>query len=281
MDGARRRASQRRASSRLSPRRALAALVMVGAGAATWGVAASPAFVVRTTDVSGVVLTSDASLQAALTLGSPAPNAFTLQTDGLQAGLEAIPSIAQADVRVTLPGTLRVHVVERVPILAWRTADALLLVDRDGLVIADAAATDASAGARALAAGLPTVDDERAAGVPPGGVVGEVQPLPSVGDQLGALEMDVATRLLSLRPADVGSSAPALQVVQDDQDGWIVRPAQGQAWTAIFGFYSATLRPPDLVPAQTRLLRGLLEGRETRVVRIVLADGSHGTYTTR
>ena len=281
MDGARRRPTQRRASSRLSPRRALAALVMVGAGAATWGVAASPAFGVRTTDVSGVVLTSDAALQAALALGSPAPNAFTLQTDGLQAGLEAIPSIAQADVRVTLPGTLRVHVVERVPILAWRTADALLLVDRDGLVIADAAAADASAGARALAAGLPTVDDERAASVPPGGAVGEVEPLPAVGDQLGALEMDVATRLLSLHQADVGSSAPALQVALDDQDGWTVRPALGQSWTAIFGFYSATLRPPDLVPEQTRLLRGLLQGRETRLLRIVLADGSHGTYTTR
>ncbi len=254
---------------------------MVGAAATTWGVAASPAFGVRTTDVSGVVLTSNAAVQAALALASPAPNAFTLQTDGLQASLEAIPSIARADVRVILPGTLRVHVIERVPILAWRTADALLLVDQDGLVIADAAAADASAGARTLAAGLPTVDDERAASVPPGGAVGEVEPLPAVGDQLGALEMDVATRLLSLHPADVGSSASALQVALDDQDGWTVRPALGQSWTAIFGFYSPTLRPPDLVPEQTRLLRGLLEGREARLLRIVLADGSHGTYTTR
>lgn len=279
--GARRRPVQRRASSRLSPGRALAALVMVGAGAATWGVASSPAFGVRSVDVSGVAVTSDAAMQAVLALGSPPPNAFTLATDDLRSGLEAIPSIAQADVRVVLPGTLRVHVVERVPILAWRTGSALLLVDRDGMVIADAGAADATAAARALAVRLPTVEDRRAASSPPGGVVAEVQPLAGVGDQLSPIEMDVATRLLSLRPDDVGSSAPALQVSLDDQDGWTIRPAVGHPWTAVFGFYSATLRPPDLVPEQTRLLRGLLAGREATLLRIVLADGSHGTYTTK
>jgi cell division septal protein FtsQ len=149
--GARRRPSQRRASSRLSPRRAVAALVMVVAGAATWGVAASPAFGIRTTDVSGMVVTSPAEVDAVLALGSPAPNAFMLATDGLRSSLESIPSIAQADVRVVLPGTLRVRVVERVPILAWRTGSALLLVDRDGMVIADAGAADATAAARAVA----------------------------------------------------------------------------------------------------------------------------------
>jgi hypothetical protein len=254
---------------------------MVGAGAATWGVASSPAFGVRSVDVSGVAMTSDAAMQAVLALGSPPPNAFTLATDDLRSGLEAIPSIAQADVRVVLPGTLRVRVVERVPILAWRTRSALLLVDRDGMVIADAGAADGTAAARALAAGLPTVEDRRAASSPPGGVVAEVQPLAGVGDQLSPIEMDVATRLLSLRPDDVGSSAPALQVSLDDQDGWTIRPAVGHPWTAVFGFYSATLRPPDLVPEQTRLLRGLLAGREATLLRIVLADGSHGTYTTK
>jgi cell division protein FtsQ len=105
---------------------------MVGAGAATWGVASSPAFGVRSVDVSGVSVTSEAAIQAVLALGSPPPNAFTLATDELRSGLEAIPSIAEADVRVDLPGMLRVRVVERVPILAWRTGRALLLVDRDG-----------------------------------------------------------------------------------------------------------------------------------------------------
>ena len=278
--GARRRPAQRRASSRLSPRRALAALVMVVAGAATWGVAASPAFGVRATDVSGVAVTTDAEVAAVLALGSPPPNAFTLATDGLRSGLEAIPSVAQADVQVILPGTLRVRIVERTPILAWRTDNALLLVDRDGKVIADAGSSDATAAARAVAAGLPTVDDQRAAGAP-GGVVTGVEPLPVVGGQLGPIELDVATRLLSLRPADVGSSAAELQVRLDDEDGWTVRPAVDQPWTAVFGFYSATLRPADLLPQQVRLLHSLLAGREAQLLRTVLADGTHGTYTTK
>jgi len=254
---------------------------MVVAGAATWGVAASTAFDVRATDVSGVAVTTDAEVVAALALGSPPPNAFTLATDGLRSGLEAIPSIARADVHVTLPGTLRVHIVERTPILAWRAGTALLLVDRDGKVIADAGAADATAAARDIAAGLPTVDDRRVAGASVGGVVTEVQPLPVVGGQLGPIELDVARRLLSLRPADVGSSAPGLQVGLDDEDGWTVRPAVDRPWTAVFGFYSTTLRPADLVPQQVRLLSSLLAGREAQLLRIVLADGTHGTYTTK
>jgi hypothetical protein len=108
-----------------------------------------------------------------------------------------------------------------------------------------------------------------------------VQPLPVVGGQLGPIELDVARRLLSLRPADVGSSAPGLQVGLDDEDGWTVRPAVDRPWTAVFGFYSATLRPADLVPQQVRLLSSLLAGREAQLLRIVLADGMHGTYTTK
>jgi hypothetical protein len=281
MGGASRRPARRRASSVLSPKRALAALVMVAAGAATWGVTASPAFGVRSADVAGVVVTTSASIDAVLALGSPPPNAFALATDGLRSGLEAIPSVAAAEVRVVLPGTLRVRIVERTPILAWRVGPALLLVDRDGSVFADAGSADATAAARALAAGLPTVDDLRAAGAPAGGAGTGSQALPAVGGMLGPIELDVATRLLSLRPGDVGSSAPGLEVQLDDQDGWTVRPAVLVPWTAVFGFYSTTLRPADLVPLQVRLLHSLLAGREAGLLRIVLADGMHGTYTTR
>lgn len=279
--GARRRPAQRRASTRLSPRRALAALVMVVAGAAMWGVAASPAFGVRATDVAGLSVTTAAEVDAVLDLGSPPPNAFTLATDGLQAALEAIPSVAGADVHVTLPGTLRVRIVERAPILAWHAGASLLLVDREGGVIADAAAGDATAAARELAARLPTVEDTRAAAAPAGADATGASQFPAVGSQLGPIELDVATRLLSLRPADLGSSAGGLQVRLDDRDGWTLRPAVARPWTAVYGFYSPTLRPADLLEYQTRLLHSLLDGREAQMLRIVLADGIHGTYTTR
>jgi hypothetical protein len=254
---------------------------MVVAGAAIWGVSASPAFGIRTIDVSGLVVTTAAEVDAVLALGSPPPNAFMLATDRLRSGLEALPSVAGADVSVALPGTLQVRVVERTPILAWRTGTSLMLVDRDGRVIADAASADASAAARALAAGLPTVEDRRATVAPRGDVVSEVQPLLAVGGQLGPIDLDVATRLLSLRPADVGSAAGALQVRLDDADGWTVLPAVDRPWTAVFGFYSPTLRPADMIQEQARLLRSLLAGREAQLLRVVLADGSHGTYTTK
>jgi len=91
----------------------------------------------------------------------------------------------------------------------------------------------------------------------------------------------VATRLLSIRPGDLGTAATALHVQLDDEDGWTIQPAVDGPWTAVFGFYSSTLRPADLVPQQARLLRSLLAGREAQILRVVLADGTHGTYTTK
>ncbi len=146
---------------------------MVVAAAATWGVAASPAFGVRATDVSGVAVTTDAEVDAVLALGSPPPERVHAGDGRLRSALEAIPSIARADVHVTLPGTLRVRIVERTPILAWRAGAALLLVDRDGGVIADAGSADATAAARAIAAGLPTVDDRRVPAPGPAGAVAD------------------------------------------------------------------------------------------------------------
>ncbi len=60
-----RRASARR---RFSPRRALAALAMLGAAIAFYGLAASPAFGVRAVTTSGATLTGDAAVVAALAL---------------------------------------------------------------------------------------------------------------------------------------------------------------------------------------------------------------------
>ena len=50
------------------------------------------------------------------------------------------------------------------------------------------------------------------------------------------------------------------------------------SWTAVFGFYTPTLRTTELIPGQVRLLRSLLAGRETSVARVVLADDESGTY---
>jgi cell division septal protein FtsQ len=269
-----RRRSQRRASRGFSPRRALAALAMLAAAGLVWGAVASNAFDVRddAVEVEGATLTGEAAVRTALALGDPAPNAFTLATDVLRERLLALPAVADAEVRVGLPGSLAVRVVEREPILAWKHDGRLLLVDADGRVIADAAAPGASAAA-AAAKGLPVVDDRRE------GDVG-----PAVGAPVDALELDVATRLLSLRPADVGSTAPALRVILGDEDGWTIRPAVEEPWTAVFGFYGPEIRPPTMIPEQVRLLRSLLLDSRVnleRVVRVILAGERAGTVIER
>ncbi len=262
-----RRGGPRRASGGFSPRRALAALAMLAAAGLTWGAVASPVFGVKAVEVEGAVLTGDDAVRAALGLPTPAPNAFTVATDVLRARLLALPAVADAEVTVGLPGTLRVRITERAPVLAWRQGGALLLADRDGRVIADAAA---DAPAAAAAEGLPFVADRRASGA-----------LPGVGGQLDALDLDVATRLLSLVPADLGSTAPALLVAVDERDGWTVAPTVEDPWTAVFGFYGPEVRGPAMIPEQVRLLRSLVAGREAQLLRVVLAGTSEGTFTLK
>jgi hypothetical protein len=265
----RQRPGPRRASGGFSPRRALAALAMLATAGLIWGAVASPVFAVKTVEVEGAILTGTDAVRAALALPTPAPNAFTLATDDLRERLLALPAVADAEVSVGLPGVLRVRIVEREPVLAWRLSGALLLVDRDGRVVADAGAEgDGPAGAAAV--GLPVVADRR-----------PLDDTPAVGDHLDELDLDVATRLLSLMPADVGSEAPAFLVSVDERDGWTLVPTGEGPWTAVFGFYGPEIRGPAMIPEQVRLLRSLLAGREAELLRVVLAGAREGTYTQK
>ncbi|MER3418385.1 MAG: hypothetical protein C4343_04640, partial [Chloroflexota bacterium] len=80
-------------------------------------------------------------------------------------------------------------------------------------------------------------------------------------------------------------TAAELLIGLDDADGWTIRPggggAGGLAWTAVFGFYTPTLRPTTMIPGQVRLLRSLLLDREATVARVVLASETEGTYVPR
>ena len=117
--------------------------------------------------------------------------------------------------------------------------------------------------------GCPPIDDRRAASTSL-----------TVGSRLDAVDLDAATRLASLRPADVGSSAVALAIAVTDENGFVLttKPA---GWSAIFGFYTPSLRTTELIPGQVRLLRSLLVGREPQVERVILASETDGTYVPR
>ncbi len=166
-----------------------------------------------------------------------------------------------------LPDSLVVRVEERSPILVWRVGARRYLVDADGRLFArlgeDPGAVPAGA------AVLPVVEDRRAtsAGL-------------SVGGRLETVDLDAATRLASLTPADVGSEADGLSVAVGDANGFVIR-ARPESWAAVFGFYTLSLRTPELIPGQVRLLRSLLIGREPQLDRVILASETDGTYTVK
>jgi hypothetical protein len=234
-------------------------LAILAGVAATYGLAASDAFVVRHTTITGVSWTSEAQVLERLAI-APDANVFTIRTGVLEQALATIPAVREATVSVALPGEVRVAIVERTALIAWSVGEHWFLVDAEGRLFADLPAEPPAA------AELPVVDDQRSASRTFG-----------IGSTLDAVTLDAALRLASLHPADVSSGARSLVLRVDDEDGFTMhtRPV---SWTAVFGFYTPTLRTTELIPGQVRLLRSLLAGRETGVRRVILADDRSGTY---
>ena len=253
----------RRASAGLSPVRAGALLAMLVAAAAVYGVANSSAFTLRDLRVEGAAYTDPGAVEHALA-AVRGKNLFGLRTGPVEAALLELPTVRGADIAVQLPGSLQVRLQERSAILVWRVGARRYLVDVDGRLFARVGDEPP-----AEAAALPVVEDRRAtsAGL-------------SIGGQLEAVDLDAATRLASLLPADVGSEATGLTVAVGDANGFVVR-AHPQDWSAVFGFYTLSLRTPDLIPGQVRLLRSLLIGREPLLERMILASETDGTFIVR
>ncbi|MHB8460216.1 MAG: cell division protein FtsQ/DivIB [Candidatus Limnocylindrales bacterium] len=262
--GSPRRSRIRRASAGFSPLRAGALLVMLLCIGAIYGVAGTSVFGYVGMNLDGARFTSETAVSDALRVDR-GTNVVTLRTDALAAAIRILPTVRDATVSVALPGTLQVHLAEREPIFIWTTAGGRFLVDRDGVLFASADAAPASA-----TAGLRSVTDARSTAA-----------VLAVGASLDPVVLDAARRLGSLTPADVGSAAPSLALTIDDTDGFVLSSGP-TGWSATFGFYTPTLRIPDIIPGQVRFLRSLL-GRiaESRIARIVLADPTSGTYTLK
>lgn len=255
----RRARSVRRASAGLSPVRAGAILAMLVASAAVYGVGQATTFEYTDTVVEGATFTDQAEIVGALE-DARGTNLFTLVTRPLEDRVRTIPTVRGVDVSVRLPSTLVVRIRERTAILVWRIGARRYLVDGDGRLFVKLPEEPT-----ATTAALPVIEDRRAA------MVDLV-----VGATLDRVDLDAATRLGSLAPADVGSAAEALVVFISDANGFTIR-TRPASWQAVFGFYTPTLRTPELVPGQVRLLRSLLIGREPLVDKVILASETDGT----
>ena len=253
----------RRTRGIVTPARAAGLLGMLAAGFLFTLVTGPTAFGLSRTDLPDLNWTDRATLETALALPDGG-NVFALDTGPLEAALEALPGIASADVTVALPdAAVVVSVRERTAILAWEVGNRRYIADASGTIFAE---VDGDA---ALPDGVAVVHDQRAASV---GAF-------AIGGHIGTVDLDVATRLGSLTPSDIGSTATALRVLVTDTDGYVLTAPRG--WDAVFGSYSAATRPTDMIPGQVRLLRSLIGGREDQVRRVILASDTSGTYVPR
>jgi hypothetical protein len=109
--------------------------------------------------------------------------------------------------------------------------------------LAPAPTADPGAVSGAGALSLPVVFDRRA-----------TDATLTLGGIVDPINLDAGYRLGGLTPADIGSSAPALAVVDDDVHGFTLSSVPS-GWVAEFGFYAPTVRKVTVIPEQVRDLR--------------------------
>jgi cell division protein FtsQ len=106
------------------------AVVLVGA-LATWLVAFSSVFGVRTVTVQGNHTLSAGQVRAAAKIANGSP-LVRLDTAGIRTRVEALPDVASAKVTTSFPSTVTIAVTERVAVGVVQGDKGYLLVDRTG-----------------------------------------------------------------------------------------------------------------------------------------------------
>jgi hypothetical protein len=182
----------------------------------------------------------------------------------------ALPLVDSVRVNAGLPDGIQIRVREKTLLLRWQIGDRVYAITEQGELLGETTSLSLAPTAEAALAAAPLLYDDR---VP--------SPLPTAG-QLTATELDVVTRIASLTPEDLGTAATTLTLRLLSDFGFVIEAA-GPAieWNAVFGIYSATIRPTSMIPGQVRLLRSLLAGRETGIGWVILADDQAGTYTVK
>ena len=98
-----------------------------------------PEFRVNAMAISGASEAVENDIRAYLGLSFPL-SSFDLDLPAMRSRIEALPAIAQADLRIQAGGYLAVNVRERVPVLIWQTREGSVLIDAEGHFVADLAA---------------------------------------------------------------------------------------------------------------------------------------------
>jgi cell division protein FtsQ len=113
-----------------------------------------PEFRLNVLSIEGASEAVTEQVRAGLALDLPV-SSFDVDLAELRGRVEALPAVAEADVRIEAGGYLSVRVVERVPALIWQTRAGTVLIDAEGQAVAPLVD-------RPEAAGLPMVAGEGA-----------------------------------------------------------------------------------------------------------------------
>jgi hypothetical protein len=264
----------RRARRRVRRRRAIdrwrllgVALMLAAAGGLAWLLAAKDFEVdPAATELSGLHYTDSQLVHSTMRPWlNESANLFRLPAAEMELALTDLPAVASAGVRVLLPDRLKVTVLERMPVFVWRTDGQDFLVDSSGVLLRTVPA------AEALPMDLPLLDDGRPRAR-----------TPRAGDVLEAVDLQAVLKLGAVDPALLGSRAGWLSLSVEEHDGYVLR-AEPEAWRAVFGHYTPSLRPPDIIERQVQCLRALLGTNEGQLQTIYLspADERCGTYVAR
>lgn len=236
-------------------------------------------------DFRGLAHADEADVRELLADIDRGPNIFRVRASQIVSQLSTLTEVDQASARVTLPAQVTVTLDERDPVFIWSDGATSWLVDEQGMLFAPAdlpadSGADAEAGADATegpaggtVAGsprerLPVVNDDRLPTEPP-----------TVGTYLSAIDLAVMRQLLAIDQELLGSRSGEFELRVDDRDGYVLNSLD-RAWRALFGHYTLTIQPPDVIPAQVQCLRWLLaaEERDLHEARLAVSDDSCGTF---
>jgi hypothetical protein len=217
---------QRFAGRLPSIRRLLAAVAAAAAVAGMVALVNGPWLRVRAVSWDGGTYTPASDVEAVLE-DARGQGILAVDTRELSRQLEALPSVAEADVTASLTGELQAAVVEPAAVVLWETSHGRFLASGDGTVFgalpADAVLPDGLAD-------VATVRDERAS----------AQRM-AVGDVVPAAVLEIALRVVAIDPAALGSEATGLAVRVDDEFGFrLVSDESG--WEVALGVYGTNPR---------------------------------------
>ncbi|WGV16244.1 cell division protein FtsQ/DivIB [Fuscovulum ytuae] len=98
-----------------------------------------PEFMVKLVSVDGASPELAEAIRGRLDLKLPL-SSFDIDLAAVQARVEALDAVAQAELRVRSGGVLQVQITERMPVVLWRVGDRLEMLDKGGHRVAGLAA---------------------------------------------------------------------------------------------------------------------------------------------